>query len=66
MTNIWTGEAPWVHRPTDDAQNSSFLLPPPGTSSVARLDGSAIGDEQQLFEQMSASRAARSRCTREV
>ncbi|MFI6444497.1 barstar family protein [Kitasatospora sp. NPDC050543] len=54
MDHYWTGEAPWVHILEEGARRSSFLLPPSGTSYVAWLDGAEMGDEQGLFEQMSA------------
>ncbi|MFJ9691576.1 barstar family protein [Kitasatospora sp. NPDC101183] len=54
MDHYWTGGAPWVHHLDEDAQRPSFLLPPSGTSYVARLDGARMGDEQGVHEQMSA------------
>ncbi|MFD8755899.1 barstar family protein [Kitasatospora sp. NPDC059577] len=53
MNHYWAAEAPWIHHGTADAQGAAFLLPPPGTSFVARLDGAEAGDEQRLFEQLS-------------
>ncbi|MFE2915240.1 barstar family protein [Kitasatospora indigofera] len=54
MNHYWTGEAPWVHHLEADARHSSFFLPPSGSSYVARLDGAKMGDEQAVFEHLSA------------
>jgi RNAse (barnase) inhibitor barstar len=56
MDHYWTGGPPWVHEPAGgDAGRAAFLLPPAGSSFVARLDGARIADEQRLFEELNAS-----------
>ncbi|WP_256387289.1 barstar family protein [Kitasatospora sp. MMS16-BH015] len=37
----------------EETRRSSFLLPPPGTSYVAWLDGARMGTEQGLLEETS-------------